>query len=236
MKYIRKGNERGRVDMGWLQSHHSFSFGSYYDPRHMGLSVLRVINDDVVQPGEGFGTHGHRDMEIISYVIDGALEHKDSTGNKYVVPAGEIQRMSAGSGVTHSEYNVSDKETVNFLQIWIIPAVRGIKPEYEQKRIEQNGALTPIVTPNGLHGSLSINQDASIYRLKLDLDERYTLATQSRLGYLHLVKGAIKVSSASIGEQIFQAGDAFSLEQNESVEIEALEDFEALWFDLPQVH
>lgn len=231
MKYIRKSNERGRVDMGWLQSNHSFSFGSYYDPNHMGVSVLRVINDDVVQPGEGFGTHGHRDMEIISYVINGALEHKDSTGNKYTVPAGEVQRMSAGSGVTHSEYNASDEEIVNFLQIWIQPKFTGIKPSYEQKRIEQSGPLTPLVTPDGLDDSLSINQDASLYRLRLMRSENHELKTKDRIGYLHLVEGSIKV-----GKTIFSAGDAFALEQNDMVVIEALEDIEALWFDLPLVH
>ena len=138
MTYIRKSESRGKANFGWLQSKHSFSFGNYYDKNHMGVSVLRVINDDLVMPGKGFGEHGHRDMEIISYVIEGALKHEDSTGNKYIVPAGDVQRMSAGRGVMHSEFNASNKEKVKFLQIWIQPNVLGIKPSYEQKNITQN--------------------------------------------------------------------------------------------------
>ncbi|WP_026375230.1 pirin family protein [Aestuariibacter salexigens] len=229
MDYIRKANERGVVNMGWLQSNHSFSFGSYYDPQHMGVSVLRVINDDVVQPGAGFGTHGHRDVEIISYVIDGALEHKDSTGNEYVVPAGEVQRMSAGRGVMHSEYNASQTEPVNFLQIWIHPNVKGIEPEYEQKRIEQDGPLTPIVTPNGDKGALRINQDASMYRLELEKGEAYRLQTPDRQGYLHLVHG-----SAEINGDVFNAGDAIAPQVGKALDVNATEKLEALWFDLPK--
>lgn len=227
--YIRKAQERGLVNMGWLQSHHSFSFGSYYDPRHMGVSALRVINDDVVQGGQGFGTHGHRDMEIISYVIDGALEHQDSTGNRFVVPAGEVQRMSAGSGIMHSEYNASKTDTVNFLQIWIQPNVTGIPPGYEQKRIEQDGKLTPLVTPNGDNGSLSIHQDASVYRLMLTPGETQVLEAGDRIGYLHVVKGTVTSAQGD-----FAKGDAFSLASGESIELVAEEALEALWFDLPK--
>ncbi len=144
MKYFRKATERGTVDLGWLKSQHSFSFGHYYDPAHMGISALRVINEDRVQPGQGFDTHGHRDMEIISYVVSGALKHKDSQGNEYLVPAGEVQRMSAGSGIMHSEYNASDSEPVHFLQIWIQPKFRGITPSYEQMQVHQHGAMTPL--------------------------------------------------------------------------------------------
>lgn len=230
MQYIRTSESRGQVDLGWLQSKHSFSFGHYYDPQHMGLSVLRVINDDVVAPGQGFGTHGHQDMEIISYVIDGALEHKDSMGNIYVVPAGDVQRMSAGTGVTHSEYNHSKEQDVNFLQIWIKPKSKGIEPGYEQQTIEQRGQLTPLVTPNGADGSLSMHQDASIYQLVLSKGESIELATNARLGYLHLVSGSIEVNGQS-----FSAGDAFGVDSAEQLDVVAKEELKALWFDLPAV-
>ena len=229
MQYIRTSASRGQVNLGWLQSKHSFSFGHYYDQQHMGLSVLRVINDDVVAPGQGFGTHGHQDMEIISYVIDGALEHKDSMGNIHVVPAGDVQRMSAGSGVTHSEYNSSDKDSVNFLQIWIKPQSNGIKPGYEQLTIEQRGQLTPLVTPKGADGSLSMHQDASIYQLVLNQNEQITLVTGERLGYLHLVAGSIVVDGQS-----FEAGDAFAVESGKEITVKAGDVLKALWFDLPQ--
>lgn len=228
MQYIRLSASRGQVNLGWLQSQHSFSFGHYYDPKHMGISVLRVINDDIVAPGQGFGTHGHQDMEIISYVIDGALEHKDSMGNIHVLPAGDVQRMSAGTGVTHSEYNSSDKDSVNFLQIWIKPQSNGIKPSYEQQTIEQRGRLTPLVTPNGADGSLSMHQDASIYQLVLADNEQGTLATKARLGYLHVVAG-----SMSVNGQAFSAGDAFAVESEQTIVVEGDKSLKALWFDLP---
>ncbi|WP_462175541.1 pirin family protein [Pseudoalteromonas gelatinilytica] len=228
MKYIRKSEDRGKANLGWLDSKHSFSFGRYFDPKHMGLSVLRVINDDTVKPGAGFGTHGHRDMEIISYVIKGALKHKDSTGNEYIVPAGEVQRMSAGRGVMHSEFNASNSEEVKFLQIWIQPDVKGIEPSYEQKAVLRKGELTPIVTPNGMDGSLSMNQDASIYRLELESGKNFTLETESRVGYLHIIQGELVID-----EQSYAAGDAFALSKNEKENLIALTDIEALWFDLP---
>ncbi len=231
MNKIHKAADRGRVDLGWLQSNHSFSFGSYHNPERMGISVLRVINDDVVMPGQGFGEHGHQDMEIISYVIEGAIEHQDSTGNRYTVPAGDVQRMSAGSGIRHSEYNASNTEKVNFLQIWIQPKLKGIAPGYEQKTIKQNGLLTPLVTPKGVNGSLSINQDASIYRLKLSTSESFELKTANRIGYLYVVSGNL-VS----GNRVFSKGDAFSLNPNESILLEAEQDSEAIWFDLPNVN
>jgi len=228
MKYIRKSEDRGKANLGWLDSKHSFSFGRYFDPKHMGLSVLRVINDDTVKPGAGFGTHGHRDMEIISYVTKGALKHKDSTGNEYIVPAGEVQRMSAGRGVMHSEFNASNSEEVKFLQIWIQPDVKGIEPSYEQKAVLRKGELTPIVTPNGVGGSLSMNQDASIYRLELEAGKNFTLETESRVGYLHIIQGEIVID-----EQSYAAGDALALGKNEKENLIALTDIEALWFDLP---
>ena len=229
MKYIRKAEDRGVANFGWLQSKHTFSFGSYYDPKYMGVSVLRVINDDMVMPGKGFGEHGHRDMEIISYVIEGALKHEDSTGNSYVVPTGEVQRMSAGRGVTHSEFNASKTDKVKFLQIWIEPNVKGIKPSYEQKKLTQKGPLTPLVSPNGNNGTLSINQDASISRLALTKGESISLQTETRLGYLHLIKGKMIVNG-----QTFQQGDAFSVEPGQKLDIKANTRLEALWFDLPK--
>ncbi|WP_334031186.1 pirin family protein [Alteromonas sp. P256] len=246
MIYIRKADERGDVNLGWLQSKHSFSFGHYYDAQHMGISALRVINEDEVMPGQGFGTHGHRDMEIVSYVIEGALKHEDSSGNKYVVPAGDIQRMSAGRGVTHSEFNASKNEKVKFLQIWILPDKKGIEPSYEQNAVAQKGALTPLVTPKGSDGTLSINQDASISRLMLDEGESYSLSTANRTGYLHIVSGDAEVNSTdkegadsnSISAEAFDVhtfsdGDAFAVGANERVQIQANSPIEALWFDLP---
>jgi len=229
MKYIRKEKDRGEANLGWLQSKHTFSFGSYYDSKHMGVSVLRVINDDMVMPGKGFEEHGHRDMEIISYVTEGALKHEDSTGNDYVVPAGDVQRMSAGRGVMHSEFNASEVDNVKFLQIWIKPNVKGIKPSYEQKNIQQKGPLTELVTPNGSNGTLSINQDASISRLILKKGETVCLQTEIRTGYLHLIKGKITING-----QLFEQGDGFSVEPEQKLDIKANTAIEALWFDLPR--
>lgn len=231
MKYIRKSADRGQANFGWLQSKHSFSFGNYYSEKHMGVSVLRVINDDMVMPGQGFGKHGHRDMEIISYVIEGALQHEDSTGNKYIVPAGDVQLMSAGSGVTHSEFNASKTDKVKFLQIWIQPNIIGIKPSYKQKSIVQKGPMTPLVTPTGKQGSLSIHQDASLFRFVLKANENFTLTTAKRLGYLHLIKGEVIVD-----DQQFSAGDAFAVEPEQKLALTATSAIEALWFDLPLAH
>jgi redox-sensitive bicupin YhaK (pirin superfamily) len=228
MTYIRKSESRGKVNFGWLQSKHSFSFGNYYDKNHMGVSVLRVINDDLVMPGKGFGEHGHRDMEIISYVIEGALKHEDSSGNKYVVPAGDVQRMSAGRGVMHSEFNASNQEKVKFLQIWIQPNVLGVKPSYEQKNITQKGPLTPLVNQKGEDGALSINQDASLSRLILKKNKQFTVRTENRVGYLHIIKGQLLVNDHKLS-----AGDGFSVEPQQGVELVADSNIEALWFDLP---
>ena len=228
MTYIRKSESRGKANFGWLQSKHSFSFGNYYDKNHMGISVLRVINDDLVMPGKGFGDHGHRDMEIISYVLEGALKHEDNTGNKYVVPAGDVQRMSAGRGVMHSEFNASTQEKVKFLQIWIQPNVLGIEPSYEQKAITQKGPLTPLVNPKGENGALSINQDASLSRLILKKNKRFTVNTENRVGYLHIIKGQLLA-----GDHKLSAGDGFSVEPEQAVELVAESTIEALWFDLP---
>lgn len=231
MSYIRKSEQRGTVNLDWLNSKHSFSFGHYHDPKHMGVSVLRVINDDTVAPGKGFDTHGHRDMEIISYVTEGALKHEDSQGNKHVVPAGDVQRMSAGTGVTHSEYNASTTEPVNFLQIWITPKQTGLKPSYAQKSIKQTATLTPIVTPTGAPNALSINQDVNIGRLILQQEETFRLAPQQSLVYLHILKGELMVH-----DELFGPGDAFSLEPTSLALVKATQAVEALWFTLPSIH
>ncbi|MCO7187461.1 MULTISPECIES: pirin family protein [unclassified Pseudoalteromonas] len=228
MPSIRRASERGQVNLGWLHSQHTFSFGHYYDPKHMGFSMLRVINDDTVAPGMGFDTHAHRDMEIISYVLQGALEHKDSRGNHHIIPAGDVQLMSAGTGIAHSEYNHSATEQTRFLQIWIRPDVKGLSPSYAQANIEQDGPLTPLVTPNGQHGSLVIHQDASLHRLMLPQGDTYTLNTHNRWGYLHIVEG-----TAHSGEIRLEPGDAIGLTAQESVTVEATAPLEALWFELP---
>ena len=226
--YVRRSQERGQADFGWLNSRHSFSFGHYYDPRHMGVSALRVINDDTVAPGAGFDTHGHRDMEIISYVLEGAIEHQDSMGNRFVVPAGEVQRMTAGTGITHSEYNHSADESLKFLQIWIQPKFTGLKPGYEQKRIEQTTTLTPLVTPDGAEESLMMHQDASIFRLQLEAGNEITLSASARTGYLHIISGRATVKDLALG-----AGDALAI-TDDSLVISAQEsEVQALWFDLP---
>lgn len=224
--YIRKAEERGKANFGWLDSKHSFSFGQYYDPQHMGISVLRVINDDIVSGGAGFGMHGHQDMEIISYVIDGALEHKDNQGNQYQVTAGEVQRMSAGTGVMHSEYNASRKDDVNFLQIWILPKSKGIQPGYEQKKIAQQHTLTPLVTPDGTNGSISMHQNASIHRLRLNSGESYELS--ARQGYLHIITGQLTADETTL-----QPGDGMAPTPGNGVLVAAESAVEALWFDLP---
>ncbi len=229
MQYIRRANERGAADFGWLQSKHSFSFGNYYDNKHMGVSALRVINDDTVAPGAGFGAHGHRDMEIISYVLEGALEHKDNQGNQHIVRPGEVQRMSAGTGVVHSEYNASNTDQVKFLQIWIQPNVFSSSPGYEQKHISQDGKLTPLVTPTGSDGTISIQQDMQMMRVQLNAGDNVTLSLEDeRVGYLHIIKGEVEFD-----DNTFSAGDAVSPEKGNAMVVKANQDVEALWFDLP---
>ncbi len=227
MYYFRHSAERGRANFGWLDSKHSFSFGNYYDANHMGISALLVLNDDIVIGGAGFDTHGHRDMEIISYVLQGAIEHKDSMGKHYVVPAGDIQRMSAGTGITHSEFNYSKTDDLRFLQIWIQPNKKGIAPSYEQKKVVQNGPLTPLVTPDGRDGSLSMQQDASLYRVQLNAGENLSVETHNRPGYLHVISGTAEVNNYAL-----QAGDALGTVK-EQLKINAITDLIALWFDLP---
>lgn len=240
MQYIRKGSERGNVNLGWLNSKHSFSFGQYYDANHMGFSALRVFNDDIVQPGRGFETHGHRDMEIISFVVSGALKHKDSTGNDYVIPAGDIQVMSAGKGIRHSEMNASDKEEVNFIQIWIEPNVTGVQPAYLQKSVSDKNGLELLVSESGQDSSLKINQDARISKLALSRGESFDLAVESSptlgAGYLHIVKGELTVNDVKSDKMTtLTKGDAIGLGLGQKVVVLANEEALALWFDLPPV-
>lgn len=233
--YLRKANERGKANLGWLDSHHSFSFGHFYDENHMGFSVLRVINDDIVQPSRGFDTHGHRDMEIISYVISGALEHKDSAGNHHIIPAGDVQVMSAGTGIMHSEYNASKTSPVRFLQIWILPSQKGLAPSYAQKTVVNEQGLELLVNGDGSHGALAINQDATISRLKLSEGQRFSFDMSNAAGYLHIIDGAaeINVSGSSDHHAHIQEGDAVGLEEGEELSVEAKRSLVALWFTLP---
>lgn len=226
---IRRSDERGPANHGWLQSRHTFSFAGYYDPRHMGVSALRVINDDKVAPGNGFGAHSHRDMEIISYVKKGVIEHKDSMGNIERLPAGEFQLMSAGTGVTHSEYNPSTTEPLEFLQIWVIPAVQGIEPGYQQKRFASQSGLQLIASPDARDGSLLIHQDAYLYQLLLKQDESAVhQLVSSRVAYVHVVAGSITVN----GEQLYE-GDGATIKEVSAIKFNGAESAEALLFDLP---
>jgi hypothetical protein len=228
---IRRSQERGHAQHGWLDSFHSFSFADYHDPLHMGFGPLRVINEDRVQPGQGFGTHGHRDMEIISYVLDGGLAHKDSMGNGSVIRPGDVQRMSAGTGVRHSEYNASDRDPVHFLQIWIEPSVRNAPPGYEEKHFDaasKRGKLRLIASPDGREGSVTIRQDASLYATLLDGDE--SIEFQQRAGrrtYVHVIRG-----DATVAGQPLSGGDALKVVGEAKVRLEKARDAEILLFDL----
>ena len=229
---VRRAKERGHANHGWLDTYHTFSFADYWDPRHMGWGPLRVINEDWVAPGTGFPTHAHRDMEIITYVLEGALEHRDSLGTGSVITPGEVQRMSAGTGVRHSEYNASKTEPVHLLQIWIHPARAGLAPEYEQKTFpveERRGRLRLIAAPDGRDGAVTIHQDATVYATTLARGERVEHALErGRLGWLQVARGALLLN----GERLEQ-GDGAAIEHERSLTIEALEPAEALLFDLP---
>jgi len=232
MLEIRKAAERGHANHGWLDSWHSFSFADYHDPRHMGFGALRVINEDRIQPGMGFGTHGHRDMEIISYVLEGALAHKDSMGNGSTIVPGDVQRMSAGRGVMHSEFNHEAAGETHFLQIWIEPSVRGIDPGYEQKRFgaeDKRGQLRLVASPDGREGSVKIHQDAFVYATLLDGGERlvHSLAP-GRRAYLHLARGRLRANGEALS-----AGDALKATDVAEIVLERGEQAEALLFDLP---
>ncbi len=231
MHTIRKSDERGYADHGWLQSRHSFSFADYYDPEHIEFGALRVINEDRVAPGAGFGTHGHRDMEIVSYVLTGALQHRDSMGNGSIMRAGDVQRMSAGTGVLHSEFNASRSEPVHFLQLWIQPARRGTPPGYEQKHFgaaEKRGRLRLIASPEGTDGSLTIQQDARLYAGLFDGAERTSLALPpGRMAYAHIVRGALTVNGTALS-----GGDALMLRDVAAIELSEGRDAEVLVVDL----
>jgi redox-sensitive bicupin YhaK (pirin superfamily) len=233
MLEIRRSHERGHADHGWLESYHTFSFADYFDPNHVEFGPLRVINEDRVVPGSGFGEHGHRDMEIISYVLDGELAHRDSTGTSSVIRPGDVQRMSAGRGVRHSEYNHSQTRPVHFLQIWIQPNVLGIAPEYEEKRFdpaEKRGRLRLIASPEGTDGSLRIHQDARLYAGLFDGAERATLEVASgRRIYLHVARGTIVANGEAL-----DAGDALKLTGTTTLELASGAGAEVIVFDLPE--
>jgi redox-sensitive bicupin YhaK (pirin superfamily) len=235
---LRKSSDRGQADHGWLKSFHSFSFADYHDTKHMGFGNLRVINEDRIAPGTGFGTHGHRDMEIVSYVLSGELAHKDSMGNGQsgaavsgVIKPGDVQRMSAGRGVMHSEFNHAPKDTTHFLQIWIEPNVRGIEPGYEQKHFDagsKQGTLRLVASPDGRDGSVTIHADAAVYSGLFDGAQAVTRALDpARKTYVHLVRGR-----ATVNGQALQAGDALRLEDESELRIEQGVDAELLMFDL----
>ncbi len=229
---IRQAEERGRTGAGWLDSRHSFSFAEYYDPREMGFSRLRVINDDRIAPGGGFPPHSHRDMEIVTYVLDGAVRHRDSLGNGSVIEAGEVQRMSAGTGVTHSEFNASASAPLHLLQVWIEPDRRGHQPGYEQRRFAQDrkrGRMLLIASPDGRDNSLRLNQDARIYAGVVESGGSLEIAlAPSRHGYLHLIRGAATLNGIAM-----RAGAGAKIVDESALTLAAVEESEALWFDLP---
>jgi hypothetical protein len=232
MQSIRRSEERGFADHGWLKSYHSFSFADYYDPRFLGFGPLRVINEDRVQPGQGFGTHGHRDMEIISYVLEGALAHRDSLGNGSTIRPGDVQRMSAGTGIRHSEFNASGSELVHFLQIWIQPAALGIPPSYEERHVDPQdlqGRLCLIASSDRSAGSVLIHQDARLYAGRCDGEQRVQLEVASgRRLYVHMARGSAEVNATAL-----QTGDALLLTDTSGLEVQRGAAAELLIFDLP---
>jgi quercetin 2,3-dioxygenase len=231
MLKIRKAKERGHADHGWLNAYHSFSFSSYHDPNHMKFRSWRVMNEDRVQSGQGFGTHPHRDMEIVTYVLEGALEHKDSMGNGEVLHAGEFQRMSAGSGITHSEFNPSSSDPVHLYQIWLLPESKGIKPSYEQKRFtdeEQHNQLRLVASPSAAQGSLHIHQDARIFLSKIDAQATVTHnLAKGRHAWLQVLRGTISLN----GEHI-ETSDGAAVSDENTLSIQATTDAEIMLFDL----
>ena len=238
MLTLRRSEERGYADHGWLKSFHSFSFADYFDAKHMGVGNLRVINEDRIAPGTGFGTHGHRDMEIISYVLDGALAHKDSMGNGEaggahggVIRPGDVQRMSAGTGVRHSEFNHAAEAATHFLQIWLLPSAQGIAPGYEQKHFDaaaKRGRLALVAAPDGHDGAVTVHADASLRAGLFGGGERAELALDpSRIAYVHLVRGHLRVN-----DRLLRAGDALRLDAESKLVLEGGEDAEVLVFDL----
>ncbi|WP_050463529.1 pirin family protein [Herbaspirillum autotrophicum] len=233
MLELRKANDRGHANHGWLDSFHSFSFAGYHDPGHMGFGPLRVINEDWIDGGQGFGTHGHQNMEIITYMLEGALEHKDSMGNGSVIRPGDVQRMSAGTGVRHSEFNHSAAERAHLLQIWIMPDVDGIAPGYEEKRFsaaEKTGRLRLIASADARDGSVKIHQDASVYAGLFDGDQHASVELAAgRLAYIHVARGSLKVNGQSL-----QTGDALKVAGVTTLSFTDGDQAEVLLFDLPK--
>jgi redox-sensitive bicupin YhaK (pirin superfamily) len=231
MLNIRPAEQRGHAEHGWLDSHHSFSFAEYYDPAHMGFGALRVINEDRVAPAMGFGAHPHRDMEIISYVLEGALQHRDSMGTGSVIRPGDVQRMSAGSGVTHSEYNASKTEPVHFLQIWLVPSERGIKPSYEQRAFSsesKQGRLRVVAAPDGRDGSVTLHTDAVLYAGLFEPGERAELElADNRRAWVQVARGQVRIDGS-----VLKAGDGAAISQETKLVIEGVEPAEVLVFDL----
>jgi redox-sensitive bicupin YhaK (pirin superfamily) len=232
MLAIRRADERGHSRLSWLNSFHTFSFADYHDPRHMGVSNLRVINDDTVAPGGGFAMHGHSDMEIVTYVLQGALEHKDSMGNGSIIRPGDVQHMSAGTGVRHSEFNPSQTESVHLLQIWLLPNRTGVEPGYNQRhfpRAELQGRLRLLVSPDGRDGSIPTHQDGLMYGGLLSAGESIGCSLPpGRVGYVHLARGRARVN-----DQEMSAGDGLTLRAEAQIGLNALEEAEVLVFDLP---
>jgi redox-sensitive bicupin YhaK (pirin superfamily) len=228
---VRHGDERGRSRFNWLDSRHTFSFGDYHDPQHMSFSDLRVINEDRVTPGAGFPTHSHRDMEIITYVLEGALAHKDSTGTSSVIRVGDVQRMSAGTGISHSEYNASQTEPVHFLQIWIIPDETSLQPGYEQCAFsldEPRGKWTLVAAKDGRDGSVTVHQDVDVWAARLSPGEKASFpAKPSRHTWTQLTRGAVTLNGMSLN-----AGDGAAIRQEDTLEIKAVDHAEILVFDL----
>jgi redox-sensitive bicupin YhaK (pirin superfamily) len=228
---LRLSNERGHDRVDWLESYHSFSFADYYDPRHMGVSNLRVINEDFIAPGGGFPPHGHKDMEIVTYVLAGALEHKDSMGNGSVIRPGDVQYMSAGTGVRHSEFNASDTEPVHLLQIWLLPSRSGVAPSYDQRHVsveERRGRLALMVSPDGRGGSIATHQTGLLYATLLDAGQSVVHPVDAaRQAYVHVAEGEVRVNGTDLGR-----GDALRVQHEPEVHIEGAADAEVLVFDL----
>jgi redox-sensitive bicupin YhaK (pirin superfamily) len=234
MMIFRAADERGRADFGWLNSAHTFSFGEYYDPQHMGFSALRVINDDRVAPAAGFAPHGHRNMEIISLVLSGRIAHRDSEGNQRVLPAGEFQLMSAGRGIRHSEFNASDDEPLHFLQIWIQPAELNTEPGYQQARFERKAAVQAVITPDGRDGTLSIRQDAVVSHVRLQQEAVSVGLVTGRCYYLHVIDGPLALNGQGheATELQLQAGDGVAITAEAGMVLSG-HGAQALLFDLP---
>jgi redox-sensitive bicupin YhaK (pirin superfamily) len=231
MIQVRRAAERGKTRTGWLDSRHSFSFGDYHDPQYMGFSVLRVINEDRVVPGAGFPTHSHRDMEIITYVLEGAVAHKDSTGTSTVIRRGDVQRMSAGTGISHSEYNSSQSEPVHFLQIWIVPDEMGLVPGYEQKAFalhNHGGTGTLVASKDGRDGSITVHQNVDVWAARLSPEEQAVLRLKpNRRAWIQMARGA-----GMLNGTLLRAGDGAAVSQEEILEMKAIDDAEFLMFDL----